>query len=133
MLKLKTNIGADSKAVLLKDAVSEFYRAVDKHPLWPESLVDDTNEEHLRRAKQRIENELCKNRAFNDRDGGKFSTAETVFLEEWFEFLEAAVIKRDLVAARHELAQCMAMLLRIGVHLDDYVSEDEQGGGENEE
>lgn len=130
MLKLKTNIGADSKAVLLKDAVTEFYRAVDKHPLWPESLVDDTNEEHLRRAKQRIENELCKNSAFNDRDGGKFSTAETVFLEEWFEFLEAAVIKRDLVAARHELAQCMAMLLRIGVHLDDYVSETVNGGDE---
>ena len=130
MLKLKTNIGADSKAVLLKDAVTEFYRAVDKHPLWPESLVDDTNEEHLRRAKQRIENELCKNRAFNDRDGGKFSTAATIFAEEWFEFLEAAVIKRDLVAARHELAQCMAMLLRIGVHLDDYVSETVKGGDE---
>ena len=130
MLKLKTNIGADSKAVLLKDAVTEFYRAVDKHPLWPESLVDDTNEEHLRRAKQRIEDELCKNMAFNDRDGGKFSTAETVFLEEWFEFLEAAVIKRDLVAARHELAQCMAMLLRIGVHLDDYLPDVKQGGDE---
>jgi hypothetical protein len=130
MLKLKTNIGADFMAVLLKDAVTEFYRAVDKHPLWPESLVDDTNEEHLRRAKQRIENELCKNMAFNDRDGGKFSTAETVFLEEWFEFLEAAVIKRDLVAARHELAQCMAMLLRIGTYLDDYLPDVKQGGGE---
>ena len=130
MLKLKTDIGADSKAVLLKDAVSEFYRAVDKHPLWPESLVDDTNEEHLRRAKQRIEDELCKNRAFNDRDGGKFSTAETVFLEEWFEILEAAVIKCDLVAARHALAPCVAMLLRIGVHLDDYVSETVKGGDE---
>ena len=130
MLKLKTNMAADSVAVLVKDAVTEFYRAVDKHPLWPESLVDDTNEEHLRRAKQRIENDLCKNRTFNDRDGGKFSTAETVFLEEWFEFLEAAVIKRDLVAARHELAQCMAMLLRIGTYLDDYLPDVKQGGGE---
>ena len=130
MLKLKTNIGADPVAVLSKDAVTEFYKAVDKHPLWPESLVYDTNEEHLRRAKQRIENELCKNRAFNDRDGGKFSTAATIFAEEWFEFLEAAVIKRDLVAARHELAQCMAMLLRICTNLDDYMPGDEKGGDE---
>ena len=97
MLKLKTNIGADSKAVLLKDAVTEFYRAVDKHPLWPESLVDDTNEEYLRRAKQRIEDELV-NMAFNDRDGFNAETAWKSGLA-----LEAAVIKRDLVAARHEL------------------------------
>ena len=130
MLKLKTNIGADPVAVLIKDAVTEFYKAVDKHPLWPESLVYDVNKEHLRRSKEQIEKELSRNRIFNDRDGGKFSTAETVFLEEWFELLEAAVIKRDLVAARHELAQCMAMLLRIGVHLDDYLSETVKGGDE---
>lgn len=126
MLKLKTNIGADPVAVLIKDAVTEFYKAVDKHPLWPESLVYDVNKEHLRRSKEQIEKELSRNRIFNDRDGGSMPTAETIFAEEWFEFLEAAIIKCDKAAARHELAQCMAMLLRIGVHLDDYLPNDEQ-------
>ena len=128
MLRLKTNIGADPVAVLIKDAVSEFYRAVDKHPLWPESLVYDVNEEHLRRSKTQIELELSRNRMFNDRDGGATSTAATIFLEEWYEFLEAAIIKRDRAAAQHELAQCMAMLIRIGAHLDDYLPETEKGG-----
>ena len=130
MLKLKTNIGADSVAVLVKDAVTEFYKAVDKHPVWPESLVYDVNEEHLRHSKEQIENEISRNRMFNDRDGGAHASANTIFQEEWFEFLEAAIIKRDLVAARHELAQCMAMLIRIGTHLDDYLPGDEKGGCE---
>lgn len=130
MLKLKTKIGTDPVAVLIKDAVTEFYKAVDKHPLWPESLVYDVNKEHLRRSKEQIEKELSRNRIINDRDGDSMQTAETIFAEEWFEFLEAAIIKCDKAAARHELAQCMAMLLRIGAHIDDYLPGDEKGGDE---
>jgi len=128
MLKLKTEIGSNAVAMLMQNSNAEFYRAVDKHPLWPESLVYDVNEEHLRRSKTQIENELSRTRMFNDRDGGAMSTAATIFLEEWYEFLEAATIKRDRAAAQHELAQCMAMLIRIGAHLDDYLPETERGG-----
>jgi hypothetical protein len=134
MLKLKTETDTNATVKLIItsiDSITGFYRAVDKHPLWPESLVYDVNEEHLRRSKTQIENELSRTRMFNDRDGGAMSTAATIFLEEWYEFLEAAIIKRDRAAARHELAQCMAMLLRIGAHLDDYVPEEEKGGDEN--
>lgn len=121
MLKLKTETKNDSVTGFVKDATTEFYKAVEKHPLWPESLVYDVNEEHIRRSKNKIKDELTKNRMFNDREKGLLSTAETIFLEEWFEFLESAVVRRDPVAARHELAQCMAMLMRIGVHLGDYL------------
>ena len=112
MLKLKTNIGADPVTVLIKDAVSEFYRAVDKHPLWPDVLTTIPQEE--------VEIALgwCRNQ--NDK-ASEHCSAYTIYSEEWFEFLEAAVIKRDRAAARHELTQCMAMLLRIGAHLDDYL------------
>ena len=121
MLKLKTETKNDSVTGFVKDATTEFYKAVEKHPLWPESLVYDVNEEHIRCSKNKIKDELTKNRMFNDREKGLLSTAETIFLEEWFEFLESAVVRRDPVAARHELAQCMAMLMRIGVHLGDYL------------
>lgn len=84
--------------------------AVIKHPLFADKLST--------LDKQSIDGELSARRFANDNGG---ATGSTIFYEEWYEFLEA-VQNGDKAAARHELAQCIAMLLRIGIHLDDYMS-----------
>lgn len=94
----------------------ELHKAIEKHPMFPDRLSDLQPET--------IQCFLSRQREKND-TGPDTATGSTVFHEEWGEFLEA-VQNGDRASARHELAQCIAMLLRIGIHLEDYMPNDKQ-------
>lgn len=94
------------------DALVELDKAIEKHRMFPDRLTDLKPE--------MIQCFLSRQREKND-TGPDTATGSTVFHEEWGEFLEA-VQNGDKAAARHELAQCIAMLLRIGIHLEDYMA-----------
>lgn len=96
----------------LSDGIEELQKAIEKHPLFPDRLTDLKPE--------MIQCFLSRQREKND-TGPDTATGSTVFHEEWGEFLEA-VQNGDKAAARHELAQCIAMLLRIWIHLEDYMA-----------
>lgn len=98
----------------LSDGIEELQKAIEKHPLFADKLMELTKAE--------ADQALNTYRRLND--NGR-ATGATIFLEEWCEFLEA-VQNNDKSAARHELAQCIAMLLRIGIHIDDYMAKDKQ-------
>ena len=55
----------------------------------------------------------------NDADKRRKATCDTILLEEYCEMAEA-VLLGDAHAARKEIVQCMAMLMRTYVHLPDY-------------
>lgn len=110
MSKLTTIIKKPELATLCADAISELERAVRLHPEWPDQL--NYHDEYEQEANLKIA------RALNDHDR---ATGTTIFSEEWYEFLLAARKPGNIVAARTELVQAMAMLLRISCHLGDYV------------
>jgi hypothetical protein len=112
MKQLKTNIDKAHVTSLCADAISELERAVRLLPTWPSVLYpsDFLNE---------IENQL--NRARENNHSEDKCTAHSIFGEEYMEFLEAAMKPGNIVAARIELVQAMAMLIRISCHLNDYV------------
>lgn len=93
----------------LSDGIEELQKAIEKHPLFADKLSCLDEEDVL--------SVLDAQRKAND---SGLANASTIFHEEWYEFLEA-VQNGDKAAARHELAQCIAMLLRIGIHLEDYI------------
>lgn len=98
-------------SLLSASAGNELRKAIEKHPLFPDRLSDLQPE--------MIQCFLSRQREKND-TGPDTATGSSVFHEEWGEFLEA-VQNGDKAAARHELAQCIAMLLRIGIHLENYM------------
>ncbi len=108
--QLITVINKPELATLCADAISELERAARLHPAWPVNLnYDDEHQE---------DGNLKVARAINNH--GR-ETGQTIFTEEWYEFLLAARKPGNQVAARIELVQAMAMLLRIGCHLNDYI------------
>ena len=108
--QIRTIIRKGDLAALCADAISELERAVRMFPEWPSELHFH-DEEHQ-------EDQLKITRAIND--NGRAS-GSTIFCEEFLEFLQAARKPGNQVAARIELVQAMAMLLRIYCHLNDYV------------
>lgn len=113
-LALKTEDKMDVRRLtaLCAEAVHELRRAARKHPLFPADFVG-------RRDCARVTEALAGAREQNDGDGGARATASSVFVEKWYEMVEA-VLRGDAEGARRELTQAMAMLLRIHVHLDEY-------------
>jgi valyl-tRNA synthetase len=106
---IKTRISEFETQKLCDEAMDELERAVNEHPWYPTVLhpVIEEVQAQLERARANNESSNC--------------TAHSIFSEEYMEFLEAALIgNREL--ARRKLVQAIAMLLRIGCHLDDYVS-----------
>lgn len=101
----------DTVSGLCIDAVVELTKATKKHPAFPDEFTDFTQ--------FAIRSNLERTRYKNDNCKGENATADSVFCEEWHEFQEA-VLDRDAEKARKELVQCVAMLLRIYVHLDHY-------------
>lgn len=97
---------------LCDEAMYELGSAVEKYPQWPDVLypADCLAEVEAQLNRARFNNE--------SKDG---CTGHSIFGEEYMEFLETALIG-DKEQARKELVQAIAMLLRIGCHLDDYVS-----------
>jgi hypothetical protein len=115
MNHLTTTIDKASVTAFCADAISELERAARLHPKWPINLHyhdEDHENDNLKIA-----------RAINDH--GR-ATGSTVFVEEFLEFMQAARKSGNQIAARAELVQAMAMLLRIGCHLNDYVSKEVQ-------
>jgi len=122
MNKIKTVIEQMALEALCDDAIVELYSAVEYYPEWPDVLypADSLAEVEAQLNRARFNNE--------SKDG---CTGYSIFGEEYMEFLEAALIgNREL--ARRELVQTIAMLLRIGCHLDDYVKKVETGNSKLE-
>jgi len=108
--QLTTVINKPELATLCADAISELERAARLHPEWPTEL-------HYHDEEQQ-EGNLAIARALNDH--GR-ATGTSLFSEEFLEFLLAARKPGNNVAARAELVQAMAMLLRNYCHLNDYI------------
>lgn len=95
------------------DAMQELDRACQKFPAFPDKLHDYS------RMTTPLDMQLATARTWNDRDAGNRATGYSVFVEEFLEFVEAA-LRGERAAAEAELVQAMAMLMRIALHLDDY-------------
>ncbi len=90
-------------------AVAELVRATEKFPKHPRALTSMT-----------LSDVRCALSGIRHRNGDLASTtAGLIFLEEFDEMIEASLLG-DLTAARAECIQCIAMLLRIYVHLPTY-------------
>jgi hypothetical protein len=108
--QLTTIVNKAQVTMLCADAISELERAARMYPKWPSELTKANPES--------IQAELMVMRAYNS---GNKITPVTIFGEEFFEFLEAACKPDNQIGSRIELVQSLAMLLRIGCHLTDYV------------
>lgn len=93
--------------------VGEFFRAIKKHPLFPEHLTW--------LSKESVNLQVAQIQEVNETVGS--ASAHTIFAEELYEFFQA-VQRGDLEAARIELAQCHAVLHRFGQHLETYVKKE---------
>ncbi len=113
MNQLTTIINKPALATFCADAISELERAARLYPTWPSEL-------HYHDEEQQEDN-LSIARALND--NGR-ATGTSIFSEELLEFLLATRKPGNDVAARIELVQAMAMLLRISCHLNDYVAKE---------
>ena len=116
-LKLKTEFKERELLELLTDALKELQRACLKFPCFPDAFANSASIESANRV-------LSAMRKVNDSNEGAAATAYTVFGEEWCELIEAISSKRDKAEARKELVQSIAMLLRISLHLDDYIKKE---------
>jgi len=113
--QLTTKIDKAQVTSLCADAISELERAARLFPEWPAEL--NYHAEYEQAGNLKIA------RALNNNG---LATGTTIFSEEWYEFLLATRKPGNKVAARIELVQAMAMLLRISCHLDDYVAKEVQ-------
>jgi|GEM_PF-4448398 len=109
-------VGSGGPAVLEHAAYQELKRACGKFPKFPDRLLLP---EKMPCA---LGEQLAAARECNDAEGGAHASGYSVFCEEFLEMCEAEQAG-DLEAARKELAQAMAMLLRIGIHLPHYCEE----------
>ena len=103
-------------------ARQELSRACIKFPTWP-TLLTNHDAENVTGVIERL-------RKVNDGKGYAETwliSADTIIMEELAETLEAAQ-KGDLVEARKECVQAMAMLLRLYVHLPHYCANAVKGG-----
>lgn len=115
-LKLKTSeqyekMAGTPMADLCAEAFVELDRACKKFPLFPDEFTWLTQDG--------VGKQLSLMRSINDQSSGQNATAQSVIMEEFYEFMEA-VVDRDAEKARKELVQVMAMLMRTYVHLDEY-------------
>ena len=108
---MKTVINKPELATLCADAISELERACRKHQEWPDKLTT-CNADDVK---------IFLHDARKTNDNGQ-ATAGSIFDEEYYEFIEA-VMQGDAKAARHELTQAIAMLLRQYAHLDDFIKQ----------
>lgn len=112
-LKLETRIDKGEVTRLCADAISELERATRIYPKWPTELYP------MLYGPTEVDAQLQRARYHNENGT---ATGHSIFGEEYMEFLEATFKPGNQVAARTELVQAMAMLLRIGCHLEDYVA-----------
>ena len=110
---MQTKINQGELGNLCADAISELISACAKHPNWPEELTDSMDLEYVQYV-------LGACRTFNDKPTGR--TAQSIFDEEQFEFFEAVMLG-DAKAARAELVQSIAMLLRMYCHIPNYIEQ----------
>jgi NTP pyrophosphatase (non-canonical NTP hydrolase) len=122
MLTLETKVNNLELVSLAVDAISELKRACGKFPTFPHRII---GEQDLWTS---VKEELEQFRSLNDSEGGKDASGSSVFFEEFFEFVQA-VEKGDAEAARAELVQAMAMLMRIHCHLGEYCQAKEAAHG----
>ena len=118
MANLTTTINKGEITALCADAISELERAIRSRPEFP----GDFSMYNMSGAKELL-------KAFREMNDSGKARASTVFEEEYYEFMEAA-LAGNYKWARIELVQAMAMLLRIYCHLDYYIS---HGGTEGTE
>ena len=108
---MQTKINRREIINLCADALTELERACRKHPDWPAKLTT-CNADDVK---------IFLHDARKTNDNGQ-ATAGSIFDEEYYEFIEA-VMQGDAKAARHELTQAIAMLLRQYAHLDDFIKQ----------
>lgn len=101
----------DLLEVICGDAFIELQHACNKFPMFPDKLT------HIDLAG--LARPLKDMRDMNDANGGEQASAASVVLEEFLEF-QQAVLQGDRTAARKELVQTIAMLLRTYIHLEHY-------------
>lgn len=116
---LTTTIDKASVAGICADAISELERATRLHPEWPDRLDLDQRQGNKNALLNLV-------RCQNDAGPENGATGESILMEEVYEFLEAAAKPGNRAAARIELVQAMAMLLRIYCHLNDYIPQEAQ-------
>jgi hypothetical protein len=108
---MQTKINRREIINLCADALIELERACRKHPEWPTQLITASMDDLTR--------VLSIQRECNDNGYG---TGVSIFDEEYLEYLEA-VMQGDAKAAREEIVQAIAMLLRQYAHLGDYIAQ----------
>lgn len=108
---MQTKINQGELGKVCADAISELISACAKHPDWPDELTDSMDLDYVRYV-------LGACRTFNDTPTGR--SAQSIFDEEQFEFFEAVMLG-DGEAARKELTQAIAMLLRMYCHIPEFV------------
>lgn len=113
---LRVGSGPDK---IWSDALDELERACGKFPRFPDRLLLPDE------MPCALGEQLAAARECNDAEGGAHASGYSVFCEEFLEMCEAAQAG-DLAGAQKELAQAMAMLLRIGIHLAHYCEQARQ-------
>ena len=114
MNQLVTKINKGEVTALCADAISELERAARLFPMWPDTLYP------VQYGPSEVAAQLKRARYHNETEG--LATGHSIFGEEYMEFLEAAMKPGNIVASRRELVQSIAMLLRIGCHLNDFIA-----------
>ena len=101
----------DGPDILCADALRELERACEKFPMFPDTFTVS--------GLDRVRRTLATARVENDEDGGERATCATALQEEYSEMAEA-VMTGDGHAARKGIVRCIAMLLRLYIHLPHY-------------
>lgn len=117
-LSLNTVIDEQGLDLLVKNAKAQLNLALAKHPKFADIIINHN-------IKYRVPEILRGNRLQNEEDNGDGACAFSILTEEVFEAVEA-VINGNKVSARLELAQVLAMVFRIYLHLDDYLNNESQ-------
>jgi len=95
---------------LCADAISNLERAIEKHPTFPG--------DHTTMSLQDSTDILAAIKKINDTGD---TTAQLISYEEQLEF-NIEVANKNAAAAYNELVDLITVWLRVGLHLDDYVS-----------
>ncbi len=109
---MQTKIDTIELGRLCADAISELQMACKKHPEWPTALTNYLDLDDLKELVPSV-------RWCNENDN---PSAQSILDEEYYEFLEA-VMEGNAKAARNEIVQTIAMLLRHYAHMEDYIAQ----------
>ena len=109
--KVEMDKTGDTLSQLCIDAAVELQKACNKFPLFADKFTTATLEG--------VRSKLADARQTNDAEKGRKATCDTILLEEYCEMAEAVMVG-DAHAARKEIVQCIAMLMRTYVHLPHY-------------